>query len=365
MIRPITSINFKAHKTTKRQQNITQNKPQHSYSAPLYKSLPVAVLLSLPTAGTMTSCIVDNRNTDDIGWLDVAFSRLSDEDIQKINETRQTPKNTVITKVDEYEKEYYTDSDGNRKSREVPTGRWHYELVNNKSGLVTGTTKLPEGYIIKKDIFGFATIVEQGTKSIFLKENKQEKEEIAKRSTEKNSINPIDALTGLLSDEQIEKINKSRVLPKGTLITQSEHGKYDLTFDITGLSTGTRLLPEGYEVRKDVLGFATIVPIDQKSIFLKDKQPQNTNINKTDIGFMEAAFQVLTDKQIEEINRTKKLPEGTVIQKDEHGDFYITGDVTNLSTGTRTLPKGFEVKKNVFGYAIIVPEGTRGIFIKE
>lgn len=363
MIKPVTFINFKANKKIENK-NLKQKQPQNQTS--LYKTLPIAALLSLATAGTITtSCVMDNRTNEETSWLGVAFSRLSDEEIQKINETRQTPKNTVIAKIKEYKTEEYEDFDGETRTREVPTGKWHYELVNNRSGLEQGTTILPEGYIVKKDILGFIKIVEAGKKSIFLSHDAKEKAEIKHRDTIANDVSALEALTGLLSDEQIEKINKTRVMPEGSLITQNENGKYEITSDVTGLSTGTRLLPEGYELRKDVLGFATVVPMDQKSVFLRNKKTKDYIDNNTNIDFIEANFKVLSDKQIAEINKTRKLPKGTVIQKNDEGDFYISSDVTDLSTGTRTLPKGFEVKKNVFGIAVIVPVGTKGVLIRE
>lgn len=362
MITRISAINFKANKTVKK--NETQNN-KHSHPTPLYKALPVAAALVLPAAGTMTSCIEDTRNVEQISWFDVALNRLSDEDIEKINTTRQTPKNTVIAQVEEYKTEYYTDSEGNRQSREIPTGKWHYTLINNRSGLCTGTTVLPEGYIVKKNTLGFTQIVEQGKKSIFLKNSKDEEKEISLRDTIENDIKPINAMFHRLSDKQIENINKTRVLPEGTLIYQLDNGEYSLTSDITGLSEGIRLLPEGYEIRKNVLGFARVVPIDQRALLLENKNAKDTIQNKEGINFLDAQFRFLSDEQIEEINRTKKLPEGAIINKGENGMFYISSDMTKISTGTKTLPKGYEVKKTIFNQAVVVPIGTKSIIIKE
>lgn len=321
--------------------------------------LPLAVSGMIMTSPLTTSCTYDNRNHEhEVDWFEVAFDRLSDEDVKIINTTRQAPKNTVFAKVDETETEYYTDSEGNRRSREVKTGGWHYELVNNKSGIETGTTILPEGFTVEKDVFGFVHIVENGTKGIFLKNYKKED---AKSSAK---VSFMEATTGLLSDKQVAQINKERVVPEGTIIVKNKDGNYDLETNVLGLTTGTRELPEGYEIRKDVVGFIEIVPIDQKGIFLKEKENKTSTTNKTKISTSEAFTGILSDKQIKSINETKQMPEGTLIAKDKTGNYYITSDAMQLSTGTRTLPKGYEVKKDRLGFAVVVPEGTRSLMIK-
>lgn len=371
MIKPVSFVSFKSNMTfenkiVKDNDNTEKKREQRRQQTGLYKTIPVAVLMSLPAAsGVMTSCLPDNRSNAEVSWFAVASSRLSDKDIETINETRQTPKHTVITKVDDYKTEFYKDDEGETRTREVPTGKWHYELVNNRSGLLTGTTTLPEGYKVKKDILGFIKIVPDGTKGIFIKRDFEEQLEIAKQNSSGNEINFIRAETGLLKDEQIEKINKTRVMPKGTIISQAEDGTYKIESDKLGLVTGTRVLPEGYEVRRNVLGYVRIVPIDQKSIFLVDKNNEDTVNVETEIDFLQAQSRLLTDKQIAKINKTRRMPEGTIIEKDNRGNYYITSDITGLSNGTRTVPKGYELKKDAMGFAVVVPIDTKGILIRE
>lgn len=336
-------------------------KPIRSYipvNTGLRKVLPAAIAVSAVTAPALTSCNIDNRqNNHKVDWFAVEFNRLSDEDVRKINKTRQAPQNTVFAKINETKTEYYTDREGNRHSREVETGRWHYELVNNRSGMETGTTTLPEGFSVEKDVMGFIHVVETGTKGLFMKGNKKPE------TQNQSKIGFLEAATGLLSDEQIAQINSTRQVPEGTIIVKTEDGDYDIENDRLNLTTGTRTLPEGYEVRKNILGAAKIVPIDQKSIFLKKKEQTQTQ-NTTPISVLEAFTGILSDEQIAEINKTKQMPEGTLIAKDELGNYYITNDVLGIDTGTRTLPKGYEVKKDRLGFAIVVPEGTKGIMIK-
>ncbi len=362
-IRSINTINNISF--TSRKKAYKPQKGTNRTSTPITKALPVAIAM-IPVGTGVTSCIPDNRNVFEVGWLDVAANRLSDEDVKKINETRQAPKNTVFQKVDETTTETYTDARGNTQTRVVKTGGWHYELVNNLTGTETGTTVLPEGYTVQKDILGFIEIVEDGTKGIFLKNNAENEAEIKKKDTIKNDIGFLQAATGLLTDKQIENINKSGVVPEGTIIVKTFDGRYELENDRLGLERGTRQIPAGYEIRKDLLGFIEIVPVDQKSILLrrKAKAKSDTIKNNKDINFLEAKTSLLTDEQIEEINKTKKMPEGTVIAKDKLGNYYITSDILNLETGTRTLPKGYEVKKDKLGFAIVVPVGTKGIFIE-
>lgn len=358
VIHPISNISFTSKNSSQSLKDGNTRK-----SSPVTKVLPVVIAM-VPAGGLVSSCVVDNRDVEGVGWLDVAFNRLTDEQIKQINETRQAPKNTVFQKVNETIDEEVTDAFGDTYIRKVETGRWHYELVNNASGTETGTTTLPKGYIVTKDILGFIEIVEEGTKSIFLQNNKKTAENIKKRDTVKNSINFLETASGLLSDEQLAKINKSRLVPKGTLIVKNVDGSYELTNDRLGLERGTRMLPEGYEMRKDLLGFAKIVPIDQKSIFLRKKENPDTIKNDVNIKFFEALSGLLNDEQIDTINKTRKMPEGTIIAKDESGNFYITTDALNIETGTRTLPDGYEVKKNRFGFAVVVPVDTKGIFIE-
>ena len=357
-IRPISFGSFKSQQSQRNQKN--------SPSSDMKKVLPLAIALSLPASGVMTSCIDNNKNSVSAGWLSVAVGRLDDEQIENINKTRRAPKNTVFKKIDETTTVSYKDSEGNTQTKEVETGGWHYELVNNKSGIETGTTVLPEGYTVVKNVFGFVEIVEDGTSGIFIK-NKNAKSEAKKRDTIENRISYFSVATGILSDEQVEKINKTRVVPEGTIIVKTEDGEYELENNRLGWTEGTRLMPEGYEMRKNVLGVAEIVPIDQKSIFLKDKD--TTSIpemeNNMKVGFLEAQTCILTEEQVEMINKTGRMPEGMLIAKDMSGKFYVTGDLLNVTSGTRTLPKGYEVKRNMLGFAIVVPVGTKGILIGE
>lgn len=55
------------------------------------------------------------------------------------------------------------------------------------------------------------------------------------------------------------------------------------------------------------------------------------------------------------------MPEGTLIAKDELGNYYITNDVLGIDTGTRTLPKGYEVKKTASVLQLLYRKAQRGL----
>lgn len=81
---------------------------------------------------------------------------------------------------------------------------------------------------------------------------------------------------GRLTDEQIDAVNKSRRLPKNAKINSFGSVKNDI-FHIT---RGTRTLPEGYELRKNIFGFTKLVLIDSEGLFLKKKAGGDAEMRK-------------------------------------------------------------------------------------
>ena len=75
-------------------------------------------------------------------------------------------------------------------------------------------------------------------------------------------------------------------------------------------------------------------------------------------------FRVLTDEQIAQINKSGKLPSNGKFIKNAEGAYDISNNFFNLTTGTQILPEGYEVKKDVFGFARVLPKGTEGALIK-
>jgi len=76
-------------------------------------------------------------------------------------------------------------------------------------------------------------------------------------------------------------------------------------------------------------------------------------------------FRVLTDEQIDQINKSGKLPSNGKFIQNGMGSYDISNNFFNLTAGTQILPEGYEVKKNVFGFAMVVPKGTEGALIQE
>ena len=82
-----------------------------------------------------------------VDFLRIAFNRLTDEQIAKINKTGKLPKNAKF----------------------VPDGMGGYTLVNNFFDITPGTKQLPAGFELKNDVLGFTVVVPKGTESVILK----------------------------------------------------------------------------------------------------------------------------------------------------------------------------------------------------
>ena len=85
-----------------------------------------------------------------IGFFRLAFSRLTNEQIAAVNESRRLQKNAKIS----------------------PDRTIH----NNFFNLTQGTRTLPEGYELRKTIFGFTKVVLADSEGLFLKKKPENKE---------------------------------------------------------------------------------------------------------------------------------------------------------------------------------------------
>lgn len=72
----------------------------------------------------------------------------------------------------------------------------------------------------------------------------------------------------------------------------------------------------------------------------------------------------LTDKQVEGINKAGKLPKNAKFVM-AFGSYSICNNFFGFRTGTQTIPQGFEVKKNVFGEAVVLPKDSNGLLISK
>lgn len=86
-----------------------------------------------------------------IGGLRVLFSRLTNEQINAVNESRKLPDNAKFVK----------------------DGTGGYAISNNFFGIRAGTKTLPDDYELKKNFLGFTIVVPKDTKGLFIKDAKK------------------------------------------------------------------------------------------------------------------------------------------------------------------------------------------------
>ncbi|MCD7780818.1 MAG: hypothetical protein LUH05_09135 [Candidatus Gastranaerophilales bacterium] len=68
--------------------------------------------------------------------------------------------------------------------------------------------------------------------------------------------------------DQIEAVNKSGKLPQNAKFTDNG-GNVSFTWNLADITTGTHILPKGYEVKNDILGFTHVVREGTKNLFIK------------------------------------------------------------------------------------------------
>ena len=90
------------------------------------------------------------------------------------------------------------------------------------------------------------------------------------------------------------------------------------------------------------------------------KATEPPQISKTRLFFC-----ALTDEQVAKINESRKLPENGKFIANGYGSYYISPNFFGLRPGTQELPVGFEVKKNILGFAVVVPNGTKGYMLRD
>ena len=151
--------------------------------------------------------------------------------------------------------------------------------------------------------------------------------------------------------------NPASVYKKNTLL---KYGKFmevkmDPLNSLNAVAPVTNILPreeasQNYKVdmtqKPDILELST-----------KEAEPPK-------ISRLRLMFNLLTDEQIDQINKSGKLPSNGKFIMNGMGSHHIANNFFNLRAGTQTLPEGFEVKKNVLGFAVVVPKGTEGLLVK-
>jgi hypothetical protein len=82
------------------------------------------------------------------------------------------------------------------------------------------------------------------------------------------------------------------------------------------------------------------------------------------IGGLRLFFSMLTDEQINKVNEAKRLPKNAKFIANGYGGYTVSNNWFNVTPGTRSLPAGFEVRKNWLGFAIVLPKDSESVFLK-
>lgn len=104
-------------------------------------------------------------------------------------------------------------------------------------------------------------------------------------------------------------------------------------------------------------------PVDNSS--KTDTVEIKHKINPPEISTTKLMIKRLTDEQIDQVNKSGKLPENAKFIRDGYGGYYIAANFMNLQIGTRKLPEGFEVRKDALGFTCVLPKDSEGLFIKK
>ncbi len=78
--------------------------------------------------------------------------------------------------------------------------------------------------------------------------------------------------TGILTDEQIAEINKTGRLPDNAKFIPNGFGQYCIANNFFNMRAGTQTLPEGFEVKKNVVGLAIVVPKGTDGLLIKSEK---------------------------------------------------------------------------------------------
>ncbi|MBQ4114251.1 hypothetical protein IJD34_02470 [bacterium] len=84
-----------------------------------------------------------------------------------------------------------------------------------------------------------------------------------------------------------------------------------------------------------------------------------------EISRLRLATSFLTDEQIAKINKEGTLPDNAKFIFDGFDcSYYVANNFFGIRAGSKELPEGFEVKKNIIGQARAVPQHTKITLIK-
>jgi|GEM_PF-5138054 len=113
----------------------------------------------------------------------------------------------------------------------------------------------------------------------------------------------------------------------------------------------------GQQTQPAVPNMPTNSPYDTAEFTSKPQPPQISNL-----GLL---FARLSDNQIKAVNKAGILPKNGKFIPAKNGRYVIRPNWLGVAPGTRQLPAGFEVKKDVLGFAVVLPKGTEGLLIRD
>ena len=235
-----------------------------------------------------------------------------------------------------------------------------FDIKSNYLGLKTGISALPVGFELRKNIWGFTVIVPKDSEGLYLK-RKPSANLNNDTAAKPPKIGILRLALGMLNNDQINQVNKDGKLPcNAKIVYNKKTNSYDLTTNYFGITTGTSTLPAGYELRKNIWGFTVVVPTNSEGLYLRRKSSQMSNI-----GFLRLHFGRLNNDQINQVNKGGKLPSNAIIVYNEKTDsFDIKSNYLGLKTGISALPTGFELRKNIWGFTVIVPKDSEGLYLR-
>ncbi len=73
----------------------------------------------------------------------------------------------------------------------------------------------------------------------------------------------------VLKDSQVEQINQAGKLPENAKFVMNGYGGYAICNNFFNLRAGTQEIPQGFEVKKNALGFAVVLPKGTKGALIK------------------------------------------------------------------------------------------------
>lgn len=99
----------------------------------------------------------------------------------------------------------------------------------------------------------------------------------------------------------------------------------------------------------------------KQDVFQSTGQENNSCKLSPEVSGWAAAFSRLSSNQIDQINKSGKLPENMMVSHSPYGGYRLCwkNPITNgcFIGGTQELPPHIEIRKDVFGFACAVPKG--------